>query len=450
MSDIIIYTPTESEEDMKEDGGKSPECSLRSFLDSSEDMTEGSESTSSLKRNDSDIAGNPDEVSCEFSDLSEKEMDDSNANGLLARADLPDSDENAKLDKTRNPCFDAPVNSMNESEPNPRLRLFPKRDAKCTTCGYHAYGKNDQSTPKTFNEAWRSKFWSLDGHRRAPTTSLMSSYDCLKRARIEHDMWTISAQSTALELAQSAQASYKDFMRDLEGDFHKSEAGDNDVNLEGSLHPIFRDNSFEIAIKDLLEATLEAREATETAEALALYPSHLINHLDDLDEIRRCLGKIEERYRELRNIDATPGRTFLAPTVPAILDKDITQLTIPKAAENGSPRPAKKKSRRGKRSGAKRREMREATPDATSSELVGSEVKNKEATKQNKMDANQEHANLIEIIFVISSLLWLITTLTLPGYRGRSTSWKVTYNGIGILIVLLWEISRTMRRSARF
>lgn len=43
----------------------------------------------------------------------------------------------------------------------------------------------------------------------------MSSDNSLKRARIEHDLWTISAQSTALELAQSAQASYKEFVRGL-------------------------------------------------------------------------------------------------------------------------------------------------------------------------------------------------------------------------------------------
>ncbi|KAL2045248.1 hypothetical protein N7G274_002331 [Stereocaulon virgatum] len=162
----------------------------------------------------------------------------------------------------------------------------------------------------------------------------MSLDDCSKRARIEHELWTILAQNTAPESAQPAQPSYKEFTQGLQGEFRKSEAGDNEVNLEGPLHPLFGDNSFEIAIKDLLKATLKAREATETAEALALYPSHLINHLDDVDVlqfispsdhrllggiafsvqqdvIQKDLDKIEERYRELRNIDAAPGRRRL-------------------------------------------------------------------------------------------------------------------------------------------
>ncbi|KAL2045247.1 hypothetical protein N7G274_002330 [Stereocaulon virgatum] len=123
---MILNTPNESEEDMEEDGEKSPECSLRSFLDLSKDKTEGSKLTPSPKRNDSDIAGNPDEVSGEFSDLSEEEMHDSNATGPLARADLPHSEDNLRLNETRNPYLDAPVNSMNESKPKPRRRLFPK------------------------------------------------------------------------------------------------------------------------------------------------------------------------------------------------------------------------------------------------------------------------------------------------------------------------------------
>lgn len=134
-----------------------------------------------------------------------------------------------------------------------------------------------------------------------------------------------------------------------------------------------------------MKATLKAREVTEIAEALALYPSHLINHLDDVVEIRRCLDKIEERYSELRNIDATPGRTVSAPTVSTILYGAVAQLTIPKAAENSFPRPAK------------------------FSELAGSEVKNKEAAKLNNIDTRP-----YILISILLAILCLITRLTSP------------------------------------
>ena len=158
------------------------------------------------------------------------------------------------------------------------------------------YGKNDLPAPYPTNDAWRAKFWSSDGHRRVPTTRLMSSDECLNVMKSNHDKLIHLSRRNALVLAKLAQARYKEFLRDLEGKSHNPEVGNDDIDLERPLYLIARDNISKGTAAKLLRATLKAREAAEIAEALSIRPSHLMKNVKDMEDILGCVDNIKEKY----------------------------------------------------------------------------------------------------------------------------------------------------------
>ena len=174
-----------------------------------------------------------------------------------------------------------------------------ENDANDDSANDDKHGRSDLPAPHSTEDAWKAKFWPLAGHRRIPTNPLTSA-DAVKLMQSNHDTLISGTRRVALLLAEQAQAIYTRFLRDLEGKCLHPEI-DEDIDLERPFCPIARGNVSNEVARELLRATLKARKAVEIAEALSMYPSHLIENVRYMEGMLLCVEGIKDNYRKLED-----------------------------------------------------------------------------------------------------------------------------------------------------